>query len=86
MKKIINKFKYKSWLFFGGRRTEDGFKFLSDSILSNRKLIQEIRNKQRNLETRVWELEKHTPQETMQKITDDLKELEETMETAKWKK
>lgn len=60
--------RYRCWLFFGGKRTEDGFRFLSKSILENRKLINELKSGQRDLERRLWELEGYTPRETLEKI------------------
>lgn len=72
MKKILDKFRYQCWLFFGGQQTEAGFDFLSKSIIANRKMISEVRADQRDLARRVWELEGHTLQEELDKISDDL--------------
>lgn len=69
---LYRKVQYRCWLFFGGRRTEDGFRVLSESILENRKLINDLRATQRQLENRVWELEGHTLQETVTKIEKDI--------------
>lgn len=49
--------KYRCWLFFGGDHTEDGFRFLSASIIANRILIEELRSQIRELRRRVVELE-----------------------------
>ena len=59
------------WFHCGGwRRVQasntDGFKMLSKDIIESRKLISELRSSQHDLELRVWELECHTPAETME--------------------
>lgn len=64
--------RYRCWLCFGGKRTEDGFRLLSNSILENRKLINELKAGQRDLERRLWDLEGHTPQETLEKIRKEI--------------
>lgn len=68
IKCIWKKFQYRCWLYFGGERTESGFRFLSGEILKNHKSINKLRSDLDALEIRVWELEDHTPEETMAKI------------------
>jgi len=58
-------FGSKLWRFFGGERIEDGFRQLSDSIISNRKLISELRTEILLLQRRVWALESHTIEESV---------------------
>lgn len=66
--KLIRTLQYRIWLFFGGARTERGFKFLSDQSLKNRKLIYGLKDDLRKIESRVWELEGHTPEESLSRV------------------
>lgn len=61
--KWFSRMRYHCWLISGGRRTESGFRFLSQNVLKNRKLIYELRQEMRSLKARVWELEDHSPEE-----------------------
>jgi len=65
MRRIVHRCTYKLWRFFGGGRTEEGFRQLSDSIISNRKLISELRTEILLLQRRVWTLEPHTIEESV---------------------
>jgi len=72
VKAKFDKLWYRLWLFFGGRRTESGFVFLSQDIQSNRKLISKLQSRNAELELRVWELEGHTVEETMAMTRDKI--------------
>lgn len=76
IKSYFEYFRYKCWFFCGGSRTEKYFAFLSKSVLENRKLIHELRSDFRNLESRVWEIEGHSPEETLEKIKKQLEAFE----------
>ena len=67
--KIIKIVKRLIWLkLFGGSSIENSFKFLSQSILENKKEINELKRTISALELRVWELEDHTPEEHITKV------------------
>ncbi len=66
--------RYRLWCLFGGHRTESGFRLLAKSIEGNRKLISDLRRLAADLERRVWELEGHTPDETMAMVASKLQE------------
>lgn len=68
--------RYRLWLLCGGRRTESGFRFLSKDIVKNRKLIGDLRIRNLDLEFRLWELEDHTAEESMQMLLEILDEWE----------
>lgn len=67
---------YRLWLFFGGRRTEDGFRYLSEEILRLTKQRNELRRQVRDLDRRVWQLEGHTLEETFQRASKALIDIE----------
>lgn len=79
-KRIIKCIQYRCWLVCGGRRTEEGFKFLSKDILNNRKMISELRSKNNELERRIWELEGHTPEEWIERTKSKIQSFTETAE------
>ena len=64
----------KRWPLVTKKRHESACRFLSQSILENRRLVHELRSSVRELERRLWEVEEHTVDETLamttQKVTE----------------
>ncbi len=69
---VVQSFWYWLWLVVVGNRVESGLKLLSESIIANRSMLNELKAQQRILEMRVWKLEEHTPEETLQKVSADV--------------
>ncbi len=81
--KLVERIRYKLWLFFGGKRTEEGFKFLSESIIRNREMISKQRSEITSLKIRVWELEGHTLEETITEMGNGILDLSKSVEEIK---
>ena len=75
MRAKLKQLRYYVWLLFGGRA---GFMFLAKSTQDNRKLIGELRNCITGLEIRIWNLEDHTPEETLTNASEALKRWQKT--------
>ena len=54
--------------FFAAKLTEAACEFLSRAMIENRKLIYDLKREVRRLDSRVWSLEKHTPQESLERL------------------
>ena len=64
---MLKRLRYKIWLLCGGRRVESGFKFLSGEIIAGRDRERALSRRISALELQVWDLEKHTPHESLLK-------------------
>ena len=65
------------------RRINRNFAFLSKDIIENRRRIIENAAAVRRVELRVWDLEDHTPEETLQKVKEWGKQAEKLIERIK---
>ena len=77
------KLTYRLWLFFGGARTERGFRYLSDEILRQQQQINDLSVYVRELEWRAWQLEHHTPEETAEKLQSEIRKCAEAIDECK---
>ena len=74
--KILRLFRHWIWLSFGGHRIEGDFQHLAKDIQKNRKLISELRQSNYDLKARLWGLEGHALDETMEMIKGEMEEWE----------
>lgn len=79
---MLAKIRYRIWLLFGNG-LDDLFKFLSDSILRNRELISKQHGLILGLESRLWKLEDHSTEETLEKVTIEVEEWSKDLERFK---
>ena len=80
---MLAKIRYRIYLFFGGLEHEECLKMLSKDILKNRKLISKQHGLILGLESRLWELEDHSLEESLEKATTEDEEWSKDLERFK---